>query len=496
MQVMSTRGKGEKIPATMAVLKGIAADGGLFVPEAFPQIDLDEMAEYAAHEYDILAAKVLGLFFDVPEDTLATLTQQAYSSFDDTRVVPLKRLSDREYVMELTHGPTLAFKDMALQVLPRLIRVGLDIHHQQENVLILTATSGDTGKAALEGFKDVPRTAILVFYPADGVATMQKLQMVTQEGGNLSVCGVRGNFDDAQTGVKALFANEELKRILKEAGYTFSSANSINIGRLIPQVAYYVYAYAKLLADGMVEKGQKVNFVVPTGNFGNILAAYYAKRMGLPIGKLVCASNHNNVLTDFFKGGKYDANRTFYKTMSPSMDILISSNLERLLYEIAGRDEQAVRQWMASLKASGTYEIPQSAQQALHELFYADFCDEEETGRAIRDTFEKYGYLIDTHTAVAQCVYEKYRQATGDDTVSVVVSTANPYKFTQDVLRCVTGETVEDAFAAADRLAQATGTKIPPQIKELCEKPVLHDGCVDKDDLITAVNTFLHRMGD
>ncbi len=496
MQVMSTRGKGEKIPATMAVLKGIAADGGLFVPETFPNIDLNEMAGYAAHEYDILAAKVLGLFFDVPEDILGTLTQQAYASFDDTRIVPLKQLSKTEYVMELSHGPTLAFKDMALQVLPRLIRVGLDIHHQQENVLILTATSGDTGKAALEGFKDVPRTAILVFYPVDGVATMQRLQMVTQEGGNLSVCGVKGNFDDAQTGVKELFANDDLKGLLKEAGYTFSSANSINIGRLIPQVAYYVYAYAKLMADGKIEKGQKVNFVVPTGNFGNILAAYYAKRMGLPIGKLVCASNHNNVLTDFFRQGKYDANRTFFKTMSPSMDILISSNLERLLYEIAGRDEAVVTQWMDSLKTNGVYEIPHGAKQQLSELFYADYCDEEETGAAIRSTFEKYGYLIDTHTAVAQCVYEKYVRATGDDSVSVVVSTANPYKFTQDVLRCVTGERVEDAFEAANKLAQATGTSIPPQISELCEKPVMHDGCVDKNDLITAVRDFLHRMGD
>ncbi|BDF59416.1 threonine synthase [Christensenellaceae bacterium] len=496
MQVLSTRGKKDKIPATMAVLKGIAADGGLFVPEEFPQIDIDEMKEYAAHEYDILAAKVLGLFFDVSEDMLATLTQQAYSPFDDTRVVPLKQLSDLEYVMELSHGPTLAFKDMALQVLPRLIRIGLDIHHQQENVLILTATSGDTGKAALEGFKDVPRTAILVFYPAEGVATMQKLQMVTQEGGNVSVCGVQGNFDDAQTGVKALFANEDLKKILKEAGYTFSSANSINIGRLIPQVAYYIYAYAKLLADEKIEKGQKVNFVVPTGNFGNILAAYYAKRMGLPIGKLVCASNRNNVLTDFFHQGRYDANRTFFKTMSPSMDILISSNLERLLYEITDRDEAVCTSWMESLKNNGSYEIPQQARQQLSELFYADFCDEAQTSATIKNTFDKYGYLIDTHTAVAQCVYEKYVQATGDGTVSVVVSTANPYKFTQDVLRSVSGETVEDAFEAARKLAQVTGTQIPPQISELREKPVLHDMCVQKDDLISAVKTFLGRMGD
>ncbi|MEA4853776.1 MAG: threonine synthase [Christensenella sp.] len=495
MQVMSTR-TGQTIPATMAVLKGIAPDGGLYVPVEFPAVDWKEMASYAAHEYDILAAKVLGLYFDVHEDRLAEVTQQAYSSFDDTRVVPLHTLTENEYVMELTHGPTLAFKDMALQVLPRMIRVGLEIHHQEGNVLILTATSGDTGKAAMEGFKDVHRTAILVFYPADGVATMQRLQMITQDGNNVSVCGVDGNFDDAQTGVKELFANRELKELLKEAGYTFSSANSINIGRLVPQVAYYIYAYAKLIADGKLQEGDPVNFVVPTGNFGNILAAYYAKRMGLPVKKLICASNHNNVLTDFFHQGKYDANRTFHKTMSPSMDILISSNLERLLYEIADRDSGQVCEWMDALKTKGAYQIPAQAKQRLDELFYADYCDEAETSATIKNTFDRYGYLIDTHTAVAQCVYEKYQQATGDKTTTVVVSTANPYKFTQDVLHAVSGENVEDAFEAAKRLSTITGTPIPPQISDLQEKPILHDGCVGKDDLMRAVKQFLSRLGD
>ena len=496
MQVVSTRGKMNAIPATQAVLMGIAADGGLFVPEAFPQIDLEEMRAYAAHEYDILAARVLRYFFDMDEEALAELTQQAYGSFDDSRVVPLTELDPGEYVMELTHGPTLAFKDMALQVLPRLIRRALDIHKQQENVLILTATSGDTGKAALEGFKDVPRTAIEVFYPADGVATMQKLQMVTQEGGNVAVCGVKGNFDDAQTGVKALFADGELREFLKRAGYTFSSANSINFGRLIPQVAYYIYAYAKLAADGKIENGQEINFVVPTGNFGNILAGYYAKRMGLPIKKLVCASNGNNVLTDFFNKSVYDANRPFHKTMSPSMDILISSNLERLLFEITDRNDAQVRAWMDSLRQNGKYEIPAETQARLKSLFWADYCSEEETAQTIRRTFHEHSYLIDPHTAVAQCVCEKYRAQTGDNTLCVVVSTANPYKFTQDVLYCVSGERVEDAFSAAQKLSALTGTEIPPQIAELCEKPVLHDECAEKTGLKASVRAFIERMGE
>ncbi|MEG0784516.1 MAG: threonine synthase [Christensenella sp.] len=496
MQVLSTRGKTNAVPATQAVLKGIAADGGLFVPESFPQINLEEMQSYAAHEYDILAARVLRYFFDMDDAALYEITQQAYGTFDVSQVVPIKRLTQSEYVMELTHGPTLAFKDMALQVLPRLIRRALDIHKQHENVLILTATSGDTGKAALAGFKDVARTAIEVFYPADGVADMQRLQMVTQEGANVAVCGVKGNFDDAQTGVKALFADEDLKAYLKKAGYTFSSANSINFGRLIPQVAYYIYAYAKLAADGVITNGQKINFVVPTGNFGNILAGYYAQRMGLPIGKLVCASNENNVLTDFFNKNVYDANREFHKTMSPSMDILISSNLERLLFELAGRDAQQVCALMESLGQNGKYEISAAAREQLNSLFWADYCSEAETAATIKSTFEKYNYLIDPHTAVAQCVREKYKKATGDDTLSVVVSTANPYKFTQDVLYSVSGERVEDAFAAAEKLSALTGTSIPPQIAELRLKPIMHNECVETSGLNHAVREFIARMGD
>ncbi|MEG1393229.1 MAG: threonine synthase [Christensenellaceae bacterium] len=496
MDVLSTRGKNNKMPATKAVLAGIADDGGLFVPEFFPKIDLNEMAAYAAHEYDILAARVMGMFFDLPYETMTAITQQAYSTFDTSEVVPLKKIGDKEYVMELSHGPTLAFKDMALQVLPRLIKASLNIHNQQEDVLILTATSGDTGKAALEGFKDVPHTAIIVFYPIDGVATMQKLQMVTQEGDNVEVCGVEGNFDDAQTGVKALFADEELARVLKTAGYTFSSANSINIGRLIPQVAYYIYAYSKLVANDEIELGQEINFVVPTGNFGNILAGYYAKCMGLPIKKLVCASNKNNVLTDFFNDGGYNANREFYKTMSPSMDILISSNLERLLFELSNRDEKTVKMLMNSLSLSGKYKISDDMKKNLSDNFYADYCDEIETAATIKRMFDNHGYLIDTHTAVAQCVYEKYAEKTGDDAVSVVVSTANPYKFPQDVLCAISDECIDDAFGAAELLSDITQTEVPMQIRELKEKPRMHNGVFEIGDLKKAVINFLAEEGN
>ncbi len=492
MQVLSTRGK-QAADAMLAVLQGIAQDGGLFVPERFPKLDL-AYAVSLSGDYAKLSAYVMGQFFDMSDAQMLELTQRAYATFDAPEVVPVRKLAEREYVMELTHGPTLAFKDMALQVLPRLISKALDVHEQNEDVLILTATSGDTGKAALEGFKDVPRTAIQVFYPVDGVATMQKLQMTTQEGGNVSVCAVKGNFDDAQTGVKQLFADEALRKEVAQCGFTFSSANSINFGRLIPQVAYYVFAYARLVSEGTIAQGEAINFVVPTGNFGNILAGYYAKQMGLPVAKLICASNKNNILTDFFHTGQYDVNRDFHKTMSPSMDILISSNLERLLFEIAGRDASVVCDWMEALKASGKYEIPAQTRTLLEQGFYADFCAEEETCATIRGVFERSAYLMDTHTAVAQCVYEKYVRQTGDQTMSVVVSTANPYKFTQDVLFAVTGEREEDAFVAAQKLSKATGTAIPRQISELDENAVLHDGVVDKSQLAAALEGFLKQM--
>lgn len=495
MKVLSTRDRRLEMPALEAVLEGIAGNGGLFVPERFPTIDKERLTRAARSGYPEVAAYILAQYFDIDEATLLTLAKDAYASFTTPEVVPVRKIANNLHVMELFHGPTLAFKDMALQVLPRLMRAGLDQFHRKEDALILTATSGDTGKAALEGFRDVPRTSVFVFYPHDGVAEMQRLQMATQKGNNVGVSAVKGNFDDAQTGVKRLFMDKDFARYVKNAGYFLSSANSINIGRLVPQIAYYCHAYAKLAEDGTVRYGDKVNFVVPTGNFGNILAAYYAKNMGLPIGKLICASNTNNVLTDFFNRGKYDARREFHKTMSPSMDILVSSNLERLLFEICDRDSAIVQGWMDALRDRGSYDIPAAAREKLAGEFYADFCDDIETGKTIRRIFEQHKYLMDPHTAVAQAVCDKYRKDTGDETPVVVVSTANPYKFTPDVWQSLSGETISDAFAAAEKLYERTGVPIPASIRELKTAPILHDGVAEKDAMGDAVDTFLKRHG-
>lgn len=493
MNVSSTRG-GEHIPALDAVLQGIASDGGLFVPDSFPQLDLAEAEKCTAAGYSELCAYVLSQFFDLGDSRLLEIARSAYASFDTAEVVPLRALPNAEFVMELTHGPTLAFKDMALQVLPRLTEAAIEKTGSENNILVLTATSGDTGKAALAGFMNVPRTAIFVFYPESGVAEMQRLQMVTQKGRNTGVSGVMGNFDDAQTGVKRLFASDSFRSQAKAAGWTLSSANSINFGRLVPQVAYYVYAYTKLRVQGKIQAGEQINCCVPTGNFGNILAAYYARRMGVPIARLICASNSNNVLTDFFREGRYDANRTFHKTMSPSMDILISSNLERLLYELTNRDAAKVREWMQALSDDGRYEIPEQMQQGLAEFIWADWLSEEETAQVIRGVFEESRYLMDPHTAVAQGVWLKYRQATGDTRMTVTVSTANPYKFPQDVLQALTETWVDDPFAAAQELSSLTGTKVPPQIAELRDLPVLHPEVAQADLMAQAVEAFLERM--
>ncbi len=474
MELISTRNRNEKADALSAVLRGIAPDGGLYVPSSFPE--LPDMASLLPLRYDALAARVLGLFFEGIDD-MAALTRAAYTDFSDADVAPVKRIGEGRYVMELWHGPTLAFKDMALSVLPRLMTAAMR-RECGRDVLILVATSGDTGKAALEGFCDVPHTKIVVFYPNEGVSDMQRLQMTTQRGDNTHVAAVRGNFDDAQSGVKAIFADSAFAAKAAEKGYALSSANSINFGRLAPQVAYYVWAYAQLCARGDVAEGEKVNFVVPTGNFGNILAAYYAKRMGLPIGRLICASNRNNVLTDFFRRGEYTLKREFYKTMSPSMDILISSNLERLLFELTGRDEAAVRDMMAQLKQTGRYDIGDAARQALEADFWADWCGEDETLAAIRRTWEQDGYLADTHTAVALGVYEKYR-ALGDTTKTVVVSTASPYKFPGDVLSALGGGEAISPFDAAKRLGEKTHTQVPHQLAALEKSAVRHNTVVD-----------------
>lgn len=483
MKLISTRNGSDALQASLATLEGIAPDGGLYVPALFP--DIKAMGDYAALSYPALCARLLGLFYD-DIDNLNAITKAAYSGFDDEKIAPLKKIAPDLHVLELWHGPTLAFKDMALCVLPRLMSAAM-----QGNILILVATSGDTGKAALEGFCDVPGTRIVVFYPCDGVSDMQRLQMVTQKGANTHVMAVRGNFDDAQNAVKAMFTDTAFSSRIRTKGYSLSSANSINFGRLAPQIAYYVGAYAQLLAQGEIADGERINIVVPTGNFGNILAAYYAKRMGLPIARLICASNKNNILTDFFNNGAYDLDRPFFKTMSPSMDILISSNLERLLFELTSRDSKAVSHMMQALKEKGRYAVPDAAKAALEADFYADWCGEDETAACIRRTYENKGYLLDTHTAVAMSVYEKYA-AGGDKTKTVIVSTASPYKFPQDVLRSLGRQTETlSGFEAARELSAMTATPLPAQIAELESLPIRHNGVFDKSALREAVLSVL-----
>ncbi|MGE5494356.1 MAG: threonine synthase [Burkholderiales bacterium] len=482
MKLISTRNGQNGIEASKATLKGIAPDGGLYVPERFPSIE--DMGDIKGASYPELCAKVLGLFYD-DMPGLGELTKAAYQRFDDKDVAPVKKISNSEFVLELWHGPTLAFKDMALSVLPRLMTAAMG---EGKDILILVATSGDTGKAALEGFCDVDRINIVVFYPHGGVSDMQRLQMVTQEGRNTHVVAVKGNFDDTQTGVKAIFADSEFAETISAKGYTFSSANSINFGRLAPQITYYIWAYEKLLESNEIKTGERINFVVPTGNFGNILAAYYAMRMGLPVNKLICASNRNNVLTDFFNKGEYSLKREFYRTMSPSMDILISSNLERLLFELTGRDPEAVKDMMKRLKEQRAYSIDGAAKKTLEQYFYSDWCGEDETMDCIKRTFEQKSYLLDTHTAVAERVYEKYRRQTGDDTKTLIVSTASPYKFPDDVLRSL-GEDVSglSGFETAERLSKATGTNVPRQILELKGKPERHTTVVEISGMKQAV---------
>ena len=482
MKLVSTRGKGQALEASQATIAGIAPDGGLYVPSSFPKINAEEFLHL---EYAELVAKILGLFYD-DIDELGKLTSDAYAVFDNNDKAPIVKLGEDEYVMELWHGPTLAFKDMALSILPRLMTAALRINGGKD-VLILVATSGDTGKAALEGFCDVDGTRIVVFYPSNGVSDMQKLQMTTQGGSNTKVIGIDGNFDDAQNGVKEIFADEEFAKAIDSNGYRLSSANSINFGRLAPQIAYYVWAYANLRDRGEVNSGEKINFVVPTGNFGNILAAYYAKRMGLPIGKLICASNKNNILTDFFRQGEYNLDRQFYKTMSPSMDILISSNLERLLFELSGRDQGKVSAMMSSLKTKQGYKIDGAEKEELEKDFYADWCGEEETMDIIKRTFDEKGYLIDTHTAVAFGVYKKYKE-NGDKTKTVIVSTASPYKFPQDVLTSLGVDTDGmDVFEMAEKLSNISKTQVPAQISELMTKKEIHTDVIDKSKLRQAV---------
>ncbi len=492
MSFFSTRG-GACVTASQAILQGLADDGGLYVPAMFPPVSQKKIAELADMSYQQRAVAILKLYledFSLPE--LDNAICQAYdaSKFDDDRIAPVKRLDAQTHVLELFHGPTLAFKDMALQVLPHLTTLSARKNGEQREVSILVATSGDTGKAALEGFKDVPGTSCTVFYPTDGVSDVQKLQMTTTGGDNTHVIAINGNFDDAQTGVKQLFSSKAFAADVDKRGKVLSSANSINFGRLAPQIVYYFSAYVDLLSAGAIQLGDPVNFVVPTGNFGNILAAYYARQMGLPVGKLICASNRNKVLTDFFQTGVYDTRREFHKTTSPSMDILISSNLERLLFEVADREGQVIADWMRQLKENKTYDVGEKKLQWLQGLFAAGYADDVQCAEEIRTVFEQQGYLMDTHTAVASRVLREYRAQTGDDTVTVIVSTASPYKFAADVLTAVKGEEAAaglDAFACSDKLEEISGMPVPQQVKALRTLPVRHKAQCEKDAMAEAV---------
>ncbi len=478
MRYLSTRG-GEPASAAEAIVRGISPSGGLYVPESYPTIDWlnGVRGGYLATAHRVMQAYLP----ETDSSELASMIAAAYKSFDHADVTPLVKLREGEHVLELWHGPTMAFKDVALQMLPHLMRSSLRQTGETKQVYILVATSGDTGKAALEGFRDVEGTRVLVFYPYGGVSEAQRLQMVTQEGKNVDVCAVHGNFDDAQTGVKQIFASREIADELEAKGWRLSSANSINFGRLLPQIVYYFTSYEQLAASGEIQPGETINFCVPTGNFGDILAGEYARRMGLPVNKLICASNRNNVLTDFFESGVYDDNRPFFQSMSCSIDILISSNLERLLFELANRDDALVREWMRGLKEKGMYALPQSALDELKQTFSAGWCTEEDTLATIKRIYDETGYLMDPHTAVAQCVYERYAEQTGDQTKTVLLSTANPYKFASDVLGAFES-TGENDFANADRLKALTGAPIPKGMSELLGKPERHlDVCDLKD---------------
>ena len=487
----STRSKGISKRASQAILQGLAEDGGLFVPDRIPALDRS-LEELAQMDYRETAYEVMKLFLtDFTEGELRGCIEKAYDGkFDTERIAPLREAGGA-YYLELFHGPTIAFKDMALSILPHLMIAAARKNHVKNEIVILTATSGDTGKGALEGFKDVDRTKILVFYPKDGVSDIQQLQMNTQEGQNVGVCSVVGNFDDAQTGVKTLFSDEELRRQLAQRGYFLSSANSINWGRVLPQIVYYVSAYCDLLKKGAIEEGGKINVCVPTGNFGNILAAYYAKCMGVPVDKLICASNRNNVLTDFLRTGVYDRNRTFFNTTSPSMDILISSNLERLLFTISGQDDKAVRGYMAALQADGRYEVDAELQAAIKKNFAAGCCDDEATMQTIEKVFREKDYLIDTHTAVAFHVLEQYRAETGDQTPTVVVSTASPFKFCNSVLHALGEEQLASGTDILKQLTERTGIPAPGPLAALAGKAVRFERCVEKDDMLSEVQRFL-----
>ena len=484
----STRNSEVKVSSAQAIAQGISEDGGLFVPSEIPAITLDDIKALGEKSYAERAFFVFSKYLtDFTEAEIRYCVEGAYNTknFDTDNIAELAHLFDGTYMLELWHGPTCAFKDMALQILPYLLTTSIKKLGVDKKVVILVATSGDTGKAALEGFKDVEGTEILVFYPEDGVSAMQKKQMTTQEGGNVGVCAIKGNFDDAQTGVKKIFTTPSVAEKLAENNMLFSSANSINWGRLLPQIVYYISAYCDLVNDGKIELGDKINVVVPTGNFGNILASYYASLMGLPINKFICASNSNNVLTDFIKTGVYDKNRNFYTTISPSMDILVSSNLERLLYKLSGDNDEVTRGWMNALKSEGKYEVSDDVKAVINEKFYGGFCDDKNTEATIHEMFEQDKYLCDTHTAVAINVYKQYVEETGDKTPSVIASTASPYKFSKAVLEAVEPNATlpETEFDMVDELYKVSGAEVPAPLANLKNKTARFSDVTEVNDM-------------
>ena len=497
MNYISTRDKSEKCSGAEAIVRGLAPDGGLYVPESLPRLSKEDFINLAKEDYPTRAARVLSLLLsDYSFDELLDYTNKAYSRFYGDDPCPLVNIDEGVYVLELWHGPTCAFKDMALTMLPHLLGAARKKVGEKDKTLIMVATSGDTGKAALEGFKDVDGTNIIVFYPSKGVSDMQKLQMKTQTGENVCVCAIEGNFDDTQNAVKNIFADKAINEEIRACGFKLSSANSINWGRLAPQIAYYISSYCDLIESGKIEYGDKVNFCVPSGNFGNILAAYYAMLMGVGVNRLICASNVNHVLTDFFKTGVYDINREFHKTISPSMDILISSNLERLLFEVSGRDDKLTAERMKALKTAGKYSVSEKELAALKALFSVGYADDEETKDTIAFAMEEYGYLMDTHTAVAYGVYCDYADETGDRTPTVVVSTANAYKFPADVYEAVSGTRIDDAFEATQKLNEETGEEIPEPLSGLKERPVRFEEVIDRSEIAKKVVDYCKQTAN
>ena len=499
MEYISTRGFEGKFTAQEAIIKGIAPDGGLFVPESIPVLTEDDIEQMKNMQFCEISARVLSKYLDdFSEDELLGYTREAYSEEkwgeNPVPLVQLNSYNDREYILELWHGPTCAFKDVALQMLPHLMTASMRKTGENKKICILTATSGDTGKAALEGFKDLPGTEIIVFYPTGGVSEAQKLQMVTTTGDNTHVIAVNGCFDDAQTGVKNIFADKAFNDELLAGGIKLSSANSINWGRLAPQIAYYVYAYIELLRTEKIEKGEAINIVVPTGNFGNILAAWFAKQMGIPVRKLICASNKNKVLCDFFSSGKYDRNREFFKTTSPSMDILISSNLERLLFEITDGNSEQVKAWMSELNGEGVYKVDEKTLKKMQMLFVGGFADDTGVTKTILDVYDRTDNVVDTHTAVGFNIYNRYHTRSGDETKTVFASTASPFKFSAAVMDAIRGEGFSDGKSVEEvikELSDESGLEIPEAIKDLSKKPILHTDVIDKEQMEDKVRSIL-----